>query len=121
MGIVAVMPAASTASKWRDIKVFNNTAYVVSEARGHGMQVFDLTRLRGRTSPATQADEADFVLEDFGSAHNIVINIETGRAYAVGARNQQGTHTTPSASSTAVQTKFIPARRFVLHTMRTPC
>merc|ERR1711920_84623 len=34
---------------------------------------------------------ADFVLEDFGSAHNIVINIETGRAYAVGARNKQGT------------------------------
>merc|ERR1712039_1056530 len=85
------MPAATTASNWRDIKVFNNTAYVVSEARGHGMQVFDLTRLRGRTGPATQADEADFVLEDFGSAHNIIINTETGRAYAVGARNKQGT------------------------------
>jgi len=54
--IVAVMPTASTASTWRDIKVFNNMAYVVSEARGHGMQVFDLTRLRGRKSPATMSD-----------------------------------------------------------------
>ena len=34
---------------WRDIKVVNNTAYIVSEAPDHGMQVFDLLQLRNKT------------------------------------------------------------------------
>merc|ERR1719469_1151500 len=40
----------TSASTWRDIKVYNNRAYLVSEASGHGMQVYDLFRLRGVTS-----------------------------------------------------------------------
>ena len=32
-------------SSWRDIKVYNDHAFIVSEAIGHGMQVFDLTQL----------------------------------------------------------------------------
>merc|ERR1719346_521712 len=36
----------TSASTWRDIKVYNNRAYIVSEASRHGMQVYDLTRLR---------------------------------------------------------------------------
>lgn len=31
---------------WRDVKVYKNHAYIVSEAYGHGLQVFDLTLLR---------------------------------------------------------------------------
>ena len=31
---------------WRDVKVFDNHAFVVSDGQIHGMQVFDLTRLR---------------------------------------------------------------------------
>merc|ERR1719499_2709373 len=76
----------TSASTWRDIKVYNNRAYVVSEASRHGMQVFDLTRLRGRTQPPTSSEQADYHYTEFGSAYNIVINEQTGRAYAVGAR-----------------------------------
>ena len=45
------LPTHSSPSIWRDIKVYNNYAFIVSEASGHGMQVFDLTRLRNVTSP----------------------------------------------------------------------
>src|SRR5690606_24209647 len=41
------LPTATEPSTWRDIKVYADHAFVVSEAPGHGMQVFDLTQLRG--------------------------------------------------------------------------
>jgi len=85
--IVGRMPTATSSSTWRDIKVFDNRAYVVSEASNHGMQVFDLTRLRGRTSAPSTPDQPDYRMTDFGQSHNIVINEETGRAFAVGARS----------------------------------
>ncbi|MCP4283801.1 MAG: choice-of-anchor B family protein, partial [Gammaproteobacteria bacterium] len=71
-------------SSWRDIKVYANHAFIVSEAGGHGMQVFDLTELRSVVSPpVTFSETAHFA--GFGSAHNIVINEDTGFAYGVGA------------------------------------
>jgi len=85
--IVAQMPTATSSSTWRDIKVFNNRAYSVSEASGHGMQVFDLTRLRGRTSTPSTSDQPDYHVTNFGQSHNIIINEETGRAFVVGARS----------------------------------
>tara|TARA_A100000171_G_C2140315_1_gene154839 strand:+ start:11150 stop:13066 length:1917 start_codon:yes stop_codon:yes gene_type:complete len=83
------LPTHTSSSTWRDIKVYNNHAFVVSEAGGHGMQVFDLTRLRTVTSPpVTFTEDAHF--GGFGSAHNIVINEETGYAYPVGANDFNG-------------------------------
>merc|ERR1719330_1653854 len=85
--IVGTMPTATSSSTWRDIKVFDNRAYVVSEASNHGMQVFDLTRLRGRTSTPSTPDQPDYRMTNFGQSHNIVINEDTGRAFVVGARS----------------------------------
>jgi len=77
------LPTETGSSAWRDIKVYQDHAYVVAENAGaHGMQVFDLTRLRGQTAPQTFS--ADLVYGDFGSAHNIAINEDTGFAYVVG-------------------------------------
>ncbi len=78
------LPTATGATIWRDIKVYNNYAFVVSEAGGHGLQVFDLTRLRNVVNPPVTFTE-DAHLNSFGGAHNIVINEETGYAYVVGA------------------------------------
>jgi len=78
----------TSASTWRDIKVYNNRAYLVSEASGHGMQVYDLTRLRGVTSTVEHSPDAHY--GEFGNAHNIVINEDTARAYAVGANRCSG-------------------------------
>ncbi|EAR02677.1 choice-of-anchor B family protein [Maribacter sp. HTCC2170] len=77
------LPSATSSSSWRDIKVYQNHAYIVSEADGHGMQVFDLTRLRN-TTDAPQVFEDDGLYTGFGNAHNVVINEETGFAYPVG-------------------------------------
>ncbi len=70
-------------STWRDIKVYNNHAFIVSEADGHGMQIFDLTHLRNVANPPITFTE-DAHYGGFGSSHNIVINEETGFAYSVG-------------------------------------
>lgn len=77
-------------SSWRDIKVYKNHAFVVSEASSYGMQVFDLTELRNLTNPPETLFETAYYGE-FGRAHNLVINEESGFAYAVGARVANGT------------------------------
>jgi len=70
---------------WRDMKVYKNHAYIVSDGAGkHGMQIFDLTRLRN-VPDAPVEFEADGLYEGIFSAHNIVINEETGFGYSVGS------------------------------------
>jgi choice-of-anchor B domain-containing protein len=73
---------------WRDIKVYRNHAYIVADVSGHGMQVFDLTRLRGVTSPQTFTATAHY--GNFGNSHNLAINEQTGYAYAVGTNTCSG-------------------------------
>ena len=77
------LPSATSSSSWRDIKVYQDHAYIVSEADGHGMQVFDLTHLRNVTD-TPKTFNADGRYTGFGNAHNVVINEDTGYAYAVG-------------------------------------
>lgn len=77
------LPTATENSSWRDAKVYQNHAFIVSEAAGHGMQVFDLTSLRNVTNPP-QTFTANTTYTGFGNAHNIVINENTGYAYGVG-------------------------------------
>jgi len=80
---IGKLPSATSSSSWRDIKVYQNHAYIVSEADGHGMQVFDLTRLRN-VSNTPEVFNDDGLYSGFGNAHNVVINEDTGFAYPVG-------------------------------------
>ncbi|MDC1012713.1 choice-of-anchor B family protein, partial [Flavobacteriaceae bacterium] len=82
------LPTATDASWWRDIKVFKDHAFIVSEAQNHGLQVFDLTRLREVNSPQTFT--SDTRLTEFGNAHNIWINEASGYAYVIGSELFQG-------------------------------
>lgn len=76
------LPTETVASLWRDIKVYRDHAYIVADAAGaHGMQVFDLTRLRGLSGPADFSP--DMVYDGFEHSHNLAINEETGFAFAV--------------------------------------
>ena len=79
----------TVSSLWRDIKVYNNYAFIVSEAGSHGMQVFDLTKLRNVNNPPVNFS-ADAIYTGFGNAHNIVINEQTARAYGVGTNTASG-------------------------------
>ena len=83
------LPASGSNSAWRDIKVDGDFAYIVSEASGHGMQIFDLTKLRDVTSPPVTFSE-DAHYSGWGNAHNIVINEDTHRAYGVGTNTSSG-------------------------------
>ena len=74
---------------WRDIKVYLDHAFVVADGAGtHGMQVFDLTRLRGVASPQTFM--ADTVYVNFENAHNLAINEASGYAYVAGTNDCGG-------------------------------
>ncbi|WP_298546987.1 choice-of-anchor B family protein [uncultured Aquimarina sp.] len=80
------LPSAVGSSSWRDVKVYQNHAYIVADfifSGSHGMQVFDLTRLRNVTN-APETFTADNRYTGFSNAHNIVINEDSGFAYAVG-------------------------------------
>ncbi|WP_422106445.1 choice-of-anchor B family protein [Winogradskyella sp.] len=87
--LLGTLPTATSNNPWRDIKVYDNHAFIVSEAPDHGMQVFDLTRLRNVTNPPVTFD-ADGHYDGFGRAHNIVINETSGFAYAVGTDTFDG-------------------------------
>ena len=74
---------------WRDMKVFEDTVYIVCDDRGnvHAMQVFDLTRVRDlQNQMELNPDfyqhkklgepvvmDPDYVYMEFGSSHNIGI------------------------------------------------
>lgn len=94
--VIGELPTATENSNWRDIKVYSDHAFIVSEAPGHGMQVFDLSRLRDvriDAMPITFNADAQFTgteEEPLGNVHNIVMNESIGHAYAVGSSSCAG-------------------------------
>lgn len=70
-------------SLWRDVDVSGNWCYVGSEAAGHGLQIFDLTRLRTVTNPPVVFTE-DGHYAGFGNSHTIYADKEAPYVYAVG-------------------------------------
>jgi choice-of-anchor B domain-containing protein len=83
------LPTHTFPSTWRDIKVYQDHAYIVADGAGaHGMQVFDLRRLRNHNAPENLS--ADIVYGRFDHAHNVAINEESGFAYALGTDTCDG-------------------------------
>ncbi len=80
------LPPHSVASTWRSIKTYGTHAFIVSEAEGHGMQVFDLTQLRSvNAPPITFTETAHY--NGFSRAHTLALNEQTGFAYAAGSKD----------------------------------
>ncbi len=91
---------------WRDVKTYNNHAYIVADGNvgPHGLQVFDLTNLRGVNSPQTfTSTDIDLT---FRSAHNIVINEQSGFAYVVGSDQAGGQALAFNLSSNPANPQF---------------
>lgn len=86
---LAHLPTSATNNLiWRDIKTFADHAFIVAESANHGMQVLDLTRLRDldpADAPVTLDEDALYT--GFLRAHNVVINEDSGFAYAVDQRD----------------------------------
>lgn len=79
-------------STWRDIKTYQDHAYVVADNIGnHGMQVFDLSQLlTAQNFPVTFSAKTVYRQSGLQEAHNIVINEATGFAYLVGGNTCNG-------------------------------
>jgi choice-of-anchor B domain-containing protein len=86
IGDLPKTPNTPPSQLWRDMKVYKDHVFIVADGAGdHGMQVFDLRRLRNvRNAPALFEPDAHY--PRVASVHNIAINEETGFAYLVGSR-----------------------------------
>ncbi|MEK9508857.1 choice-of-anchor B family protein [Gemmatimonadota bacterium Y43] len=96
IGDLPKTPNTPRSQLWRDIKTYKDHAFIVADGAGaHGMQVFDLTRLRDvRDAPVVF--EPDLLYRGEGSnvvesTHNVIINEETGFAYLT-SRGCAGMH-----------------------------
>lgn len=72
-------------SIWADIKVYENAAYVVTEARGTGIQVIDLSNIDSHVVTLIRT-----VLSP-GRSHNIAVDTVSGFLYSCGSRESVAT------------------------------
>ncbi|MEU4425678.1 choice-of-anchor B family protein [Actinoplanes sp. NPDC024001] len=78
------LPAANgLSSSWCDIRTYRNYAYIGKDSVAHGIQVFDLNKLRGVTT--TQTFTADARFTGLTNSHTLWINQSTGFLYVSGA------------------------------------
>ncbi len=69
----------------RDLKVYRDHLFFTGDGAGdHGLVVFDLTRLRDVIQPPVEF-EPDARYTEIASAHNLILDSESGYAYVVGA------------------------------------
>jgi choice-of-anchor B domain-containing protein len=74
----------SNAAPWREIKTYKNYALISADGAGPAhLQIFDLTQLRNVKTP--QKFQPTVLYKRVNSVHNIVVNEESGFAYAVGS------------------------------------
>ena len=86
---IAESPEHEGDSLWRDVRVYANHAFVVSEQPEHHMQVFDLTRLRDVVTPPEVFVE-DALYEGISTTHTIAIDEASGYAFLAGTNTCNG-------------------------------
>ncbi|OQO06653.1 hypothetical protein B0A48_08440 [Cryoendolithus antarcticus] len=91
------LPQQSVFSIWREIRIMDDLCIIGSEARDHGVQVFDMKKLLtlSPTRPANFSTATDitglFTQLPIGRTHNIVVNWDLDYAVAVGAQPRNST------------------------------
>lgn len=72
-------------SIWREVKVWNDHAYITTEAEGGGVTIIDLSPLpQSTTLPSTV-----FIADDWNNSHSLFID-ENGRMYIFGSTRGNG-------------------------------
>lgn len=88
---VAHLATATFDNTLRDIKVYADHAFIVSEAARHGVQIFDLNRLRELSAPRSFGPgEVDARYTEVGNVHNLAIDPSAGFAYAASSDTCDG-------------------------------
>ncbi|KAI4716835.1 hypothetical protein E4T48_06957 [Aureobasidium sp. EXF-10727] len=91
------LPQQSVFSIWREIRSYKNYMVIGSEARGHGIQFFDMNKLlsidpRNPKNFSITADVTGLFTDlPVGRTHNVVVNEELGYAVSVGAQPRNST------------------------------
>ncbi len=89
------LPSATPGeNEWRIVRQENGWMYASSEASGHGVQVFNLTRLRGVTTPQTFTADARYAR--VSNVHTL--SVLNGYLYLAGATRTTGA-TNPTCTS----------------------
>jgi choice-of-anchor B domain-containing protein len=83
------LPTQTSNSLWRTLRTYQHYLFVGSEANNHGLQVFDLHRLRNVTNPPVNFT-VDAHYNGFGRCHTLVIEEETGYLFACGTNTFSG-------------------------------
>ncbi len=78
---LGTLPAHDGESVWRDIKVYENVAYITADIpSNHGLQLFDLTQLLSVDNPPMEFAATNHY-DEFGPGHNLWVNAESGYLY----------------------------------------
>ncbi|MFM7769426.1 MAG: choice-of-anchor B family protein, partial [Bacteroidota bacterium] len=85
---LGTLPPHTNNSLWRDFETLGHYAYIVSEAGGHGLQVFDLLQLDNITSPTTFSETAFY--GGFGNCHTLNIDPVSQILVAMGTNTFSG-------------------------------
>jgi len=83
---VVIGYVASRCSTWKDIKVVGEYAYGVSDQRGRGIHIIDLSDVDNGNVTLVQ----DYSAGGHATSHNIVANEESGFVYVVGGNISNG-------------------------------
>ena len=87
--LIGILPTHTVSSLWRDVESHGNWLYVVSEASGHGLQVFDLLQLDGVSNPPLVFAESAYY-GNFSNCHTVNVDPVSGYVYAYGTNTYSG-------------------------------
>jgi choice-of-anchor B domain-containing protein len=87
--------AGTNPTVWRDVRVVGNWAFIGVDSANHGIQAFDLTRVRGVATPTLFA--ADAVFDGISNTHTLATNFSqtTPYIYAPGSNTINGLSNAP--------------------------
>ena len=87
--IIGILKTSTENSLNRNVKIHNSIVYIISSATGHGMQTFNLRKLKDIKNPPIEfTSDKDYI--SFLTADNIFINENTGFAYITGSETFSG-------------------------------
>jgi choice-of-anchor B domain-containing protein len=83
--VLGWLPGVAQDQPNREVNVYGNHAFIVADGSGteNGLQIFDLTQLRGRSGPPVSFPATAHIVSA-GRVHNFSVNPESGFGYAVG-------------------------------------
>jgi choice-of-anchor B domain-containing protein len=94
--VIHTVPALN--SRWREIKVYKNYAYVTTEAIGQGLQIVDMSGLPANIMVKTYSG-GDSILTTITKVHALHIDTAKGNVYLFGGSSSYSDNVTSSGAT----------------------